>query len=198
MGRFKKTSQPVAGGQGYSGDDKVQHGAPMSPIPEEAVVAEQGKTPDRRTGGTLTHDKANHDSLAGSGSGVSGAHKTVESGGDRGLNEPELANKQVRDYLEDVNFKNDPAGLHGLAGSGETKDKTEFARISETLDHKVSPGTDKPVDPGAMAAWGGMTKGTAYGGDDNGEVDISRKEYPMAGEATSGGGKGSVKGSAKD
>jgi hypothetical protein len=50
------------------------------------------------------------------------------------------------------------------------------------------------VEDGAMAAWGGMQKQSSYMGIKVGSADIDKPGYPMAGEPTSGGGKGSVSG----
>lgn len=157
---------------------------------DEPVKGGQGTTPDRRKGGTLTHDTARHDSLAGSGDGISGAHKSVESGGDTG---PEsLANKQARDYVAPVHYPNDPAGMQSATGAGQTKDASEFGQIASSVNEKETGGAD--ADPGAMAAWGGMSKHTGYGKETVGTVDIDKPGYPMAGEPTSGGGKGTVGG----
>jgi hypothetical protein len=161
---------------------------------DEPVRGGQGTTPDRRKGGTLTHDKAGHDSLAGSGSGVSGAHKTSESGGDSG---PEsLNNKQARDYVSPVGYGNDPAGVHSATGSGQTKDASEFGQIASSVNLKETGGA--VVDAGAMGAWGGMQKKSAYEGIKTGSVDIEKPGYPMAGEPASGGGKGTVTGAVAD
>jgi hypothetical protein len=161
---------------------------------EEPVKGGQGTTPDVRRGGTLSHDKAGHDSLAGSGSGISGAHKAVESGGDSG---PEsLANKQARDYVAPIHYGNDPANMQSATGAGQTKDATEFGRVAGTVDLKETDGAD--ADVGAMAAWGGMQKKSAMAGLKTGTVDIEKPGYPMAGEPTSGGGKGTVSGAVAD
>lgn len=157
---------------------------------DEPVKGGQGTTPDRRKGGTLTHDKAGHDSLAGSGDGVSGAHKSVESGGDTGPGS--LANRQARDYVAPIHYPNDPAGMQSATGAGQTKDASEFGRVASTVDLKETDGAN--VDVGAMAAWGGMEKKDSYSGVKTGTSNIDKPGYPMAGEPTSGGGKGSVSG----
>lgn len=148
--------------------------------------AQTGK-PDVRKAGRLRHDPADHDSLAGSGSGQGSAHRTSEAGGDRAASGsgPAIANKQARDYVEPAHFKDDPAGLHTQAGSGVTPDHTEFAKFGEHVDQKGKAGAD--VADGAMVAWGGMTKTTGYGKKSAGSVDIEKPGYPMDGEPTSKG-----------
>jgi hypothetical protein len=157
---------------------------------DEPVKGGQGKTPDRRKGGTLTHDVAGHHSLAGSGGGVSGAHKAVEKGGDGG---PEsLVQGRARDYVSPNHYPNDPAGLQSATGAGQTKDASGFGTPASSVNENVKGGAE--VADGAMAAWGGMSKHTGYGKERTGTADIAKPGYPMAGEPTSGGGKGTVKG----
>lgn len=160
---------------------------------DEPVRGGQGSRKDRRKGGTLSHDKAGHDSLAGSGAGEGSAHGAqAQSGGDRGPTS--LAQGTARDYHDGgYEFGNDPAGMTCLSGSGQTKDKTEFGKITTSVNQKAAGGAD--VEAGAMAAWGGLQKATGYGKETSGSVDIEKPGYPMAGEPASGGGKGTVKGS---
>lgn len=158
---------------------------------DEPVRGGQGSRKDVRKGGSLTHDKAKHDSLAGSGAGQGSAHGSqAEFGGDSGP--ASLAQGNARDYLYCPSFKNDPAGMHSLTGSGQTKDMTEFGKIATSVNQNAKGGAE--VDAGAMAAWGGMQKATGYGKEGAGMPDIEKPGYPMQGEPTSGGGKGSVKG----
>lgn len=159
---------------------------------DEPVKGAQGSTKDVRKAGRIKHDVADHDSLAGSGSGVGSAHPgTKESGGDTG---PKSLDQGItQDKFDDVNYRNDPAGLHGLSGSGDNKDKTEFGVIATSVNQGMKGGA--MVDDGAMTAWGGMQKRSGYSKEGAGEVDIEKPGYPMQGEPTSGGGKNSVKGS---
>ena len=159
---------------------------------DEPVRGGQGSRKDVRKGGSLTHDKANHDSLSGSGAGQGSAHGSqAQSGGDAGPKS--LSQGSSRDTIHCQPFPNDPAGLHNLSGSGQDKDETEFGKIATSVNQGAKAGAD--VDAGAMSAWGGMQKATGYGKEGAGAPDIEKPGYPMQGEATSGGGKGSVKGS---
>ena len=146
---------------------------------------------DQRKGGKLTHDKANHDSVSGSGAGVGSAHGAQGQGGGDGGPEA-LAQGLSRDTLHCQPFQNDPAGVHNLSGSGQDKNETEFGTIASSVNQTQKGGAD--VDTGAMAAWGGMQKTKGYSKEGSGMADIEKPGYPMEGEPTSGGGKGSVRG----
>lgn len=159
---------------------------------DEPVKGGQGSRRDVRKAGRLTHDKAGHDSLAGSGAGEGSAHGAqAQSGGDSGPGS--LTQGESGDYGHCQPFSNDPTRMHNLVGSGQDKSETEFGRIATSVDQKSKGGA--VVDAGAMKAWGGMQKRTAYGKEGTGEPDIEKPGYPMQGAPTSGGGKGSVKGS---
>src|SRR5438034_7612399 len=141
MGR--RSDEPVKGGQGSTDDPRASFGIHETSMPDEPVKGSQGTTHDRRKGGKFSKvggkDVADHDSLGGSGSGVSGGHKTTQRAGGKGV-EGGLGQGTDRDYVTPRHFPHDPAAHDSIPGSGQTKDQTPFGSIAKTVDQGVEAG----------------------------------------------------------